>query len=291
MNPIVKWIGGAFAVFLLLTIFIGGSYYTVPPGWSAVVVRMGKITGVEAPGSGLGFKMPFLSTVKYFNVQSQAEVYDQMESYSQDQQPANFKVSVRYHISAGDVEQIYNDYGSEDAMVSRLLDRIVPQQVKTTFGQFSAVTAIADRAKLNAAVQSAVETAITGPVVIEGVQVEDVKFSVAYENAVEQRMQAQVQVQKMEQEADQQEVQAKITVINAQAAADAQVAQATAQAKATELNGNATAAAIKARGDALKANPDLVELTAAERWNGVLPTTMVPGSTVPFVSIGTASHP
>ena len=39
------------------------------------------------------------------------------------------------------------------------------------------------------------------------------------------------------------------------------------------------------RGKALGNNPNLVTLVQAERWNGVLPTTMVPGSSVPFVSV------
>jgi hypothetical protein len=36
---------------------------------------------------------------------------------------------------------------------------------------------------------------------------------------------------------------------------------------------------------ALGTNPNLVTLVQAARWNGVLPATMVPGSTVPFVSV------
>lgn len=47
----------------------------------------------------------------------------------------------------------------------------------------------------------------------------------------------------------------------------------------------AEAAAIKARADALALNGKLVELTAAERWNGQLPTTMVPGYAVPFITV------
>jgi len=43
--------------------------------------------------------------------------------------------------------------------------------------------------------------------------------------------------------------------------------------------------AIEARAKALGTNPNLVTLVQAERWNGVLPTTMVPGSAVPFVSL------
>jgi hypothetical protein len=47
----------------------------------------------------------------------------------------------------------------------------------------------------------------------------------------------------------------------------------------------AEAAAVEARGKALTSNPNLVTLLQAERWNGVLPTTMVPGAAVPFVSV------
>ena len=51
------------------------------------------------------------------------------------------------------------------------------------------------------------------------------------------------------------------------------------------MKGQAEAQAIKARSDALQSNPNLVNLTAAEKWNGVLPTTMVPGGSVPFVQL------
>jgi regulator of protease activity HflC (stomatin/prohibitin superfamily) len=91
-------------------------------------------------------------------------------------------------------------------------------------------------------------------------------------------------------------VQAQITVTQANAKANAVRAEAQANADATRLNGEARAssikitgeaeaAAIEARARALGTNPNLVTLVQAERWNGVLPTTMVPGSAVPFVSL------
>jgi hypothetical protein len=51
------------------------------------------------------------------------------------------------------------------------------------------------------------------------------------------------------------------------------------------LQGDAEAHSINARGRALAQNPALVELIQAEKWNGVLPTTMVPGQTVPFINV------
>lgn len=60
---------------------------------------------------------------------------------------------------------------------------------------------------------------------------------------------------------------------------------AQAEADAVRMKGEAEASAIRAKGEALRDNPQLVELIQAERWDGVLPTTMVPNGTVPFVNV------
>lgn len=99
-------------------------------------------------------------------------------------------------------------------------------------------------------------------------------------------MMAEVEVQRRSQELEQELIQAQIVVTQAQARADARVAEATAQAEATRLAGDAEASAIRARGEALRENPEVVALVTAENWDGVLPTTMLPGGTVPFISVG-----
>lgn len=79
------------------------------------------------------------------------------------------------------------------------------------------------------------------------------------------------------------EAQAKIEVATAQGQADAKIANAKADAEAIRLKGEAEADAIQARAKALAANSNLVELTKAERWNGVLPTTVLPNGALPFI--------
>lgn len=37
--------------------------------------------------------------------------------------------------------------------------------------------------------------------------------------------------------------------------------------------------------DALRSSPGLVQLTAAQKWNGVLPTTMIPNAGVPMLNL------
>lgn len=262
---------------------LGGSWYTVDSGFRGVQVRNGAVTGTAEPG--LGFKMPLIDKVIDISVQSQARQYTDVATYSKDQQTAMLAISVNYRFPADQVEAIYTNFGCEEGVLSRLLDRQVFDEVKNTFGKFNAVTAIQERDRLVAEVQNAIQKAVVGPIIIESVQIENIDFSSAYEDSIEARMLAEVEVQKVKQNAEREKVQAEIVVTQAQAQADAQVAQAKASAEATRLQGDAEADAIRAKGDALRDNPQLVDLIQAEKWNGSLPTHMVPDGTVPFLDV------
>ena len=276
-------IGGAVVAGLVGLTVLGGSWYTVDQGERGVILRNGAITGTAEPG--LGFKMPIVDTVVDIDIRTRANLYENVMAYSRDQQTAGLNVSVNYRVPSDQVLNVYENYGSVENLRSRVLDRKVYDQTKNVFGQFNAVTAIQERSRLVAEVQMAIQNAVQGPIIIESVQIENIDFSDAYENSIEQRMLAEVEVQKIQQNAEREKVQAEIKVIQAQADADARVAQATAEAKAITLTGNAEAEAINARGKALRDNPTLIDLVSAERWNGVLPTTMVPGAAVPFISV------
>jgi regulator of protease activity HflC (stomatin/prohibitin superfamily) len=262
---------------------LGGSWYTVDQGDRGVILRNGAIVGTAEPG--LGFKVPLVDKVVDIDVRTRAQLYENVMAYSRDQQTAGLSVSVNYRVPLDQVLNVYENYGSVENLRSRVLDRKVFDETKNIFGQFNAVTAIQDRSRLVAEIQMRLQSAVVGPIIIESVQIENIDFSDAYENSIEQRMLAEVEVQKVEQNALKEVATAKITVTRAQAEADAQVAQAKAQAEATRLAGNAEAEAINAKGQALRDNPALIELVAAERWDGVLPTTMVPGAAVPFINL------
>jgi regulator of protease activity HflC (stomatin/prohibitin superfamily) len=267
--------GIVIAVFvgLILLTVVGGSFYTVDQGERGVILRNGAVVGTAEPG--LGFKMPIVDSVREINVQTQARVYKDVMVYSRDQQNAGLQVSVNYRLASDKVEQIYSEFGGQDGIVSRLLDRQVPEEVKNVFGKFNAVTAIQERARLGMEIQEAIQKAANNAMlIVESVQVENIDFSDAYEKSIEQRMLAEVEVQKVQQNAEREKVQAEIAVI-----------QAKAQADAVKLQGDAEAHAINARGRALRDNPALIELVQAEKWDGKLPTTMVPGQTVPFINV------
>jgi regulator of protease activity HflC (stomatin/prohibitin superfamily) len=274
--------------FFVLTI-VFGSWYTVDQTQRGVLLRNGAY--VETVQPGLHFKMPWVETVYKIDMQTHNHEFKGVNSYSSDQQPADLKISVTLHVSPDKVGEMYSRFaGDLEAAVSRLVTPHMSQEVKVVFGQYSAQRAITDRGKLNADVQRAlIEAMAYDPVfVVEGVQIEDIQFSSQYIQSVEARMQAEVAVQQRQQELAQEKVRADIAVTQATGRANAVRAEAQAKADATVLAGNAEALAIRAKAEALGSNPSLIELTKAERWNGQLPTTMVPGGAVPFMDVGSS---
>ena len=282
MNPLtnVKSIGVVLVAIVLL-ITLSGSWYTVNETERGVLLRNGALVGVVEPG--LSFKIPLIESVKFISVQSNATTYQGLQAYSKDQQTATLNVSVSWHVVPAEVGKVYTQYQDLDGLVSRLISRQVPTQVENVFGQYNAVSSVQNRGKFVADVSKAIKDSIAGPVVIDGVQVENIDFSDDYERSIALRMKAEVEVKTREQMLATEQVEAQIVVTRAQAEADSRVAQAKADAEATRLRGNAEADAIKAKTLALSSNPMLIELTKAERWDGKLPTTVLPNGTLPFI--------
>jgi regulator of protease activity HflC (stomatin/prohibitin superfamily) len=281
---------------VIVLLLVLGSWYTVDQTERGVLLRNGAVISTAQPG--LGFKMPLIDSVQKISVRTSTYTWDKMNSYSYDQQPADLKISVTLRAAPEKVADLYAKFGRLDSAVNQVVSPVVNQQVKVVFGRYTAVKAIQERGALNSAIKDAIaENLKYDPmIVIESVQLENIEFSQNYLHSIEQRMLAEVEVQKLQQNAEREKVQAQITVTQATAKANAVRAEAQANAEATRLagearasnikiTGEAEAAAIEARGKALGNNPNLVTLVQAERWNGVLPTTMVPGSAVPFVTV------
>lgn len=258
------------------------SFYSINQTERGIHTRFGQIVGVDQPGPHL--RIPFVEGVRRIDVHTQTTQWQRngntdsrMSTYSRDQQPANIAVTVTWHIPGDEraVTRVATEWGSLENIYNAVVVPSATEGLKNVFGTYDAVSAIQRRAELNMQVLEAIRAQVQGkPIVIDTVQIQDIEFSEAYENAVEARMTAQVEVQRAEQERDRARIQA-----------DQRVIDATANAQATRLAGEAQAAAIRARAEALSQNPALVALTAAERWNGVLPTTMVPGEGVPMVQL------
>lgn len=282
-------VGGVIGLFILF-----GSWYTIDQTQRGVLLRNGAFVEVVQPG--LRFKLPWVESVYKIDMQTHTKTYGDgnapMEAYSADQQPGYLRVSVTLHVAPDKVNEMYSRFGGDyEAAISRIITPHVFERVKVVFGQYTAARAIANRGQLNADAAKSISDSIAyDPVfVIESAQIENISFSPEYIKSVEARMQAEVEVQKLEQNLRREKISADIAVTQATGRANSVRAEAQAQADAITLRGNAEATAIKARAAALGDNPNLIALTQAEKWNGALPTTMVPSGTVPMLTLRAAS--
>jgi regulator of protease activity HflC (stomatin/prohibitin superfamily) len=277
-------------VVLILICTAFGSFYTIDQGERGIKLRYGAVVSVSEPG--FHFKWPFIDDVKLISVRTETMHYQNMSAYSRDQQPAKIIASVTYRVPDSEVGTLYNQYQTVDAFVNRVINRQVPTQIENVFGQFNAITAVQDRARLIKELTDSVKASMKNdPIIIDSVQVENIIFSEAYEKSVESRMQAEVEVQTEKQKLDKEQINAQIVVARAKGVADSRLAEARAEAEATRIRGQAEADAIKARAAALAQNENLIELTKAERWDGKLPTTMLPNGAVPFLNMSKESTP
>jgi regulator of protease activity HflC (stomatin/prohibitin superfamily) len=261
------------------------SWYTVPEGFRGVVTRNNAVVGIAEPG--LGFKVPFIDSVHDMSVQTERWDFEGISSYSKDIQQSISAVTVNYRLLPDSVERMYAEVGTDYA--NRLISGRLTKHFKEAFGKHAAAEIVNQRD----VVSDEIETALRDDMQQFGVQIEDlqivnVDFSDAYEQAVEASATAEADVKRARQELEKIKVDAQQKVAQAQAEADARRLAADAEAYQIKARGDAEAEAIRARALALRENPELVALITAESWNGVLPTTMVPGGALPFLNLGPA---
>ncbi|AKQ56713.1 FtsH protease regulator HflC [Bordetella hinzii] len=285
----VKWSVLALVVFVVILMITFGSWFQVDQGERGVVLRNGKIVSIAEPG--LGFKMPVIDTVHTISVRDHTITFGgkgsaALEAYSYDQQPASLRVSITYQVPPEKVSELYSEYQTLGNLEQRVIERRTYDVIKNVFGKYTAASAIQQREKMgmdaNAAMRAALQEV---PVTVVSVQIEEVGFSKAYEDSIEKRMLAQVQIETTRQQKQTAEIQAEIQVVQAEAAAKARVAAFKAEADGIKLRGDAEAAAIEAKARALATNTNLVNLNAVEKWDGKLPETQVPGAALPFIGI------
>lgn len=230
---------------LLSLALILGSFYVIDPGQRGIVITMGKVSK-QASGEGIGFKMPFVSSVFRISVRQQTQELV-APAFSSDLQQVNTTVKVLFRLPESSVVEAYQKYAG-DLFDSLIAPRIQEALKEVTSGE-SAEGIVKKRETIKMKTLDAARKKVGSILVIEDIVIENVSLSKELENAIEQKM-----VQ--EQEA------AKAKFTKEKAEIDAQTAIITAEGQAQS---------IAKRGKAIRENPGVVSLMIAEKWNGVAP--------------------
>ncbi len=232
-------------ILLVALIIIFGSSYIIPPGHRGVLVTMGKVSPVFAP-EGLGFKLPFVTSVIPISVRQQTAVV-KSECYSSDLQQINVELRILYRIPENMIVKIFRDYYGDP--FDSLLSPRVSEALKEVTALQSAEQIVKKREEIKAKTVSNSRQKIGDLLIIEDVVIQNVALSKELETAIEAKM------------------------VQEQEAAKAKFTQAKAEIEAQTaiIRAKGEAEAIRVRGRAVQDNPGLVQLQIVEKWNGISP--------------------
>ena len=135
---------------------------------------------------------------------------------------ADCDVQVIYSINPDAVQQLYADYGNQEAYVSSYVSNDVRQTVRDCAGQFTTIQLLTNKEEFaNAIMETLGNNWADSGVVVESVQVQDIRYADSITEAYAAAQSAQVEQQRAENEKETARIQAETKVIESQGEADA----------------------------------------------------------------------
>ena len=254
MNNTIKVILGVAGALLLLLIL---SIDTVSTGNVGIRVRFGAVQN-DILTEGLHFKVPFIESIKKMDCRTQ-RVDIEGEGASKDLQTINTYIVVNYRIVQEEAFSLYKTVGKSYEEI--IIRPAVQETMKTTLAKYTAEELITKREKAAIDLQETLEAKLKDRgIIVENASIVNLTFSEAYDQAIEAKQVAEQEVKKAQQELEKAKIEAERKVVEAQAEAEALKAQ---RQEITD---------------------DLLKLKWIEKWNGVLPATML-GDSSPLLSI------
>lgn len=248
-------------VVVVIALLIGtASVGTISAGERGVKTHFGAVVGIVP--QGLYFRNPFTDSVTKMDVHTQSLATTQenpMMAASSDLQDTRLAVTVNYHIEPKTVVDIYQQYGTADTYYTTVVDPLITATIKSVASQYTAAEQVQKRQEMSDKTQAALVKAFDGKnVSIEKTDITNIEFSPAFAKSIE----------------------AKVTAVQDAITAQNKVQQANFEAEAIKIKSEAANNEKYIQLQTLE-----VQKAAIEKWDGQLPTQMIPGATVPFLNV------
>lgn len=231
-------------IFAIIIMASAGTY-VVQPGFRGVEVTMGQVSSAFKP-EGFGFKSPFVTHIIPISIRQQT-AEDEAECYSSDLQQVKVDLRVLYRIPEGSVVKLYQQYYGEP--FDSLIAPRVQEALKEVASLQSAEQIVKTREQIKARALELTRKKVGTLLVIDDIVIQNISLTKQLESAIEAKMVQEQEAQK-----------AQYIQQRAQIDADTAVIQAKGEAES-----------IRIRGEALKADPAVVDLRIVDKWDGVAP--------------------
>lgn len=260
MNKGILWAIIGTVIFILVLLI--NPIVLISAGERGVILNLGAVSDTIM-NEGLNFRIPFLQSVKVFDVKMQK---DEVETgaASKDLQEVKTTIALNYHLMPDMVNKLYQSIGT--GFKNRIIDPSIQEAVKAATAKFTAEEAITKRQLVREEIKRLLTERLQKEyIVVDEVSITDFDFSNEFNKAIEMKVTA-------EQEA----LKAKNDLERVKMEAEQRIAQATAEAQAIR---------IQAESIAKQGGQSYVQLKAIEKWDGKLPVQMIPNATVPFLDL------
>lgn len=227
-----------FIVPLVLGVLLGGSQciFMQDVGEAVVLRNFGGSLAGYTTEAGIHFKAPWQDALDWdirnrlINFYRDAEYSYDNGSYNgatvtindSSGTKADCDVQVIYSINPDAVEQLYADYGTQEAYVASYVSNDVRQTTRDCAGQFSTIQLLTDKESFAKSIQDTLNQrwAESG-VVVESVSVQDIRYADSITDAYANAQSAQVEQQRAQNQQETARIEAETLSIEAQGEADA----------------------------------------------------------------------
>lgn len=254
---------------------------TVPAGYSGVKVDLyGDEKGVQQQVVGVGkYWLTWNEEIYLFPTFNQLHTYETPFNFqTKDSMGITATVGVEYYVEADKVAKVFQTYrkGVEDITAVNLRQNISDALINHSSKMDIDTLAAGGKSKLLEMVTDDLKKKLD-PL---GIRIVKLSWTsdLGYPPQVTASINAKI-------EATQKALLRVNEVQQSIAEANKLREQAKGEADAVETRAKAEAKAIELRGDALRKNPEVLQLEAIGKWNGILPQYMTDGATTPFIQV------
>lgn len=248
---------GAFII--LLVLIANFPFGTVGAGERGVQLRFGAVTG-NIFGEGLYFRIPFIEKVKKMDVKIQKDEVE-APAASKDLQTVRSVVALNYHLDPNEVATLFQEIGID--YNSRIIAPALQEAVKAGTAEFTAEELITKRPEVRERIKVLLaEKLEPRGIILDEFNIVEFEFSRTFNDAIEAKVTA---------EQDALAAQNKLERVKFEA-----------QQKIEEAKGKAEAITIESQ--ALRNNPQVLQLRSLEKWDGKLPQ-FLGSDAIPFINI------
>lgn len=231
---------------IVIVLLVLGSLKVIDAGERGVLLTTGKASN-QILEPGLHFKLPIIQKIVLFDVKTM-KVEVSAASASRDLQDVNTAIALNFHLDPSRVDAVYKEIGTN--YQDRIIAPAIQESVKMATAQFTADELITKREEVKRFITDELRVRLEkNYIIVDEFSIMNFEFSPSYAKSIEEKQVADQNAKKAKNDLERVKIEA--------------------QQKIEESKGNAEA--IRIESEALKQNPELLQLRSIEKWDGKLP--------------------